>query len=49
MHLLGYCKVYALDLCGPSYSTEPITFATKMKKGAPRKTNRYGVVNKKNN
>jgi len=46
MHLLGYSNIHELNLCGEDYLIEPDTFATKIKRGAPKKTNRYGVVNK---
>ncbi len=45
MHLLGYSNIHELNLCGVEYSKEPDTFATKMKKGAPKKTNRYDQIN----
>jgi len=47
MHLLGYSNVHELNICGEEYSKEPDTFATKMKRGAPKKANRFGEINKK--
>jgi hypothetical protein len=47
MHLVGFSNIFSKNLFGSAYSNDPKTFNFAKKRGAPKKTNRYGDIPRK--